>query len=260
MAESIEDTVAFLEEAVYGTVTIRYATVSYNPDERSFPMRALPEPRPLIAPLRTVETAQTSLRRLPDRRLLMTSRHAPLRGVTPEMLVWWFQNVEGTITVDGREYPRYLIWHPYDHIHYDTTRHGDGSVSPGVRFHIVEAFGRDPSLRVETRDHVEVLDTSGLRQSARLAGIEMFVLHHRFTREQGATQYDSTMVFGMAGALGRLVNPVLNRCLFDEQHGHAWIKHNIEEVGLFEELLPRLCRDIGERDRTSPAPPRRLAA
>jgi hypothetical protein len=170
----------------------------------------------------------------------MTIRHAPLRGITPEMLVWWFQNIEGTIEVDGREYPRYMIWHPFDHIAYDTTRHRDGSVAPGVRFHIVEAFGRDPKLRVQTRDHVEVLDESGLRLSSRILGIEMFVLHHRFTREGNGTQYDSTMVFGAAGALGRVMNPLLNRFLFNERHGHAWIKHNIEEVGLFEALLPRI--------------------
>jgi hypothetical protein len=202
--------------------------------------RQLPDVRPQIAPLRSTETAQTSLRRLPDRRLLMTIRHAPLRGISPEMLVWWFRNIEGTIEVDGREYPRYMIWHPFDHIAYDTTRHRDGSVSPGVKFHIVEAFGRDPKLRVETRDHVDVLDDSGLRLSSRALGIEIFVLHHRFTREDDGTQYDSTMVFGAAGAVGRVMNPILNRFIFDEDHGRAWIKHNIEEVGLFEELLPRI--------------------
>lgn len=205
----------------------------------------LPAVRPLMAPFRAVDSAQTSLRRLPDRRLLMTIRHAPLRGVTPAMIVSWFRELEDTIEVEGREYPRYLIWHPYDHIRYDTTRHHDGSVSAGVRFHIVEAFGRDPRLRVETRDHVELLDETGLRLSSRLAGIEMFVLHHRFTRETDGTQYDSTMVFGMAGRIGRLVNPLLNRFIFNERHGAAWLRHNIEEVGLFEQLLPRLYRGDG---------------
>jgi phenylpropionate dioxygenase-like ring-hydroxylating dioxygenase large terminal subunit len=64
----------------------------------------LPAPRPLIGPLRSLESAQTSLRRLPDRRLLATIRHAPLRGVTPEMLAWWFRNIEGTVSVEGRDY------------------------------------------------------------------------------------------------------------------------------------------------------------
>lgn len=42
----------------------------------------------------------------------------------------------------------------------------------------------------------------------------------------------------------------LNRRVFDEQHGHAWIKHNIEEVGLFEALLPRLYPGIAAHDET----------
>ena len=153
--------------------------------------RSLPEPRPLIAPLRSLDSAQTSLRRLPDRRLLLTIRHAPLRWVTPEMLAWWFQNIEGTMVVEGREYPRYLLWHPFDHIAYSATRRPDGSIEPGVKFRIVEAFGRDPSLRVTTRDHVDLLDETGLRLSARFAGVEVFSLHHRFTREgDGAVRLD----------------------------------------------------------------------
>ena len=201
----------------------------------------LPPARPLIAPLRALETAQTSISRLPDRRLLITIRHAPLRGVTPEMLAWWFQHIEGKITVEGREYERYLIWHPFDHISFSTTRLADGRVGPGVRFKIVEALGRDPALLVRTRDHVDLLDQSGLRLSARIAGIEVFALHHRFTDAgDGGSQYDSTMLFGVPGRLGRMLNPLLNRRFFDERHAQAWLNHNVEEVGLLEHLLPRL--------------------
>jgi len=202
--------------------------------------RPLPEPRPLIAPLRSLDSAQTSLRRLPDRRLLLTIRHAPLRGVTPEMLAWWFRNIEGTMLVEGREYPRYLLWHPFDHVAYSATRRPDGSIGPGVKFRIVEAFGRDPSLRVVTRDHVDLLDETGLRLSARFAGVEVFSLHHRFTREGDGTQYDSTMVLGIAGRLGRVLNPILNYRFFGERHARAWLLHNVEEVGLFEQMLPPL--------------------
>jgi hypothetical protein len=201
----------------------------------------LPAPRPLLAPLRSRASAQTSLRRLPDGRLLMTIRHAPLRGVTPEMLSWWFQNIEGTVEVDGREYPRYLVWHPFDHLDYRARRRRDGTIGPGARFTIVEAFGRDASLLVRTHDHVDLLDVSGLRLSARMAGIEFFSLHHRFTREgDDATQYDSTMLVGVPGRLGRLVNRFLRARLFGERHAEAWLTHNIEEVGLLEALLPRV--------------------
>jgi hypothetical protein len=204
--------------------------------------------RPQLAALRALDTAQTSVSRLPDRRLLITIRHEPLRGVTPEMLAWWFRNIEGTVTVEGREYSRYLIWHPFDHISFAATRLRDGSVGPGVKFRITEALGRDPALRVRTHDHVDLLDETGLRLSARVAGIEVFALHHRFTREPDGVQYDSTMLVGVAGRLGRVINPPLNRRFFGERHARAWLKHNVEEVGMLEHLLPPLYAEhTGER-------------
>ena len=205
--------------------------------------------RPLLAPLRQMDSAQTSMRRLADGRLLLTIRHAPLLEVTPAMLAWWFANIEGEIEIDGVRYPRYLIWHPYDHISYSSTRLKDGSIGPGVRFTIVEAFGASRSLLVRTRDHVDLLDETGLRLSARKMGIEVFSLHHRFTTEGDGTQYDSTMTFGLPGRLGRIVNPLLTRRLFSERHGQAWLRHNIEEVGLLDHLVPRL---YAERDRVAP--------
>jgi hypothetical protein len=62
------------------------------------------------------------------------------------------------------------------------------------------------------------------------------MLHHRFAREGNGTQHDSTMSFRMAGMLGRIVNPPLNRWVLDERHAQAWIKHNLEELGLLEAL------------------------
>jgi hypothetical protein len=38
--------------------------------------------------------------------------HKPIKGVTPEMLTWWFNgNVDGEMVhpVDGKTYPRYLV-------------------------------------------------------------------------------------------------------------------------------------------------------
>jgi hypothetical protein len=87
---------------------------------------------------------------------------------------------------------------------------------------------------------VDLLDETGLRLSARFAGVEVFSLHHRFTREGDGTQYDSTLVLGVAGRLGRVLNPILNHRFFGERHGRAWLLHNVEEVGLFEQLLPPL--------------------
>jgi hypothetical protein len=203
---------------------------------------SLPQPRPLVGPLRDVDSAETRLRRLVDGRLLLTIRHEPLRGVTPEMLSWWFAHIPGEMVVDGRAYPRYLVWHPYDHIRHEVVRRGrDGTVGAGSRFRIVEALGRDPGKLIDSVEGVDLLDATGIRLSRRLAGVEVFSLHHRFCQVPGGTQYDSTMIVGAAGALGRrVVNPVLQPRIFDEAMGHAWLRHNVEEVGLFEHFLPSL--------------------
>ncbi|GBF95843.1 hypothetical protein Rsub_08433 [Raphidocelis subcapitata] len=80
----------------------------------------------------------------PNGALTARVEHRPLAGVTPEMLVWWFGNIEGEMThpVDGRSYPKYLVWHPRDHITTSTASPGRGPGDPtGARWRIVEFFG-----------------------------------------------------------------------------------------------------------------------
>ena len=58
------------------------------------------------------------------------------------MLVWWWRNIEGDMELDGKIYPRYPIWHPIDHIHFEVMhRTPDGTVDVGSTFHLVEALG-----------------------------------------------------------------------------------------------------------------------
>src|SRR5262245_64954581 len=47
--------------------------------------------------------------RLADGRREIEIRHAELRGVTPEMLDWWYGHVEGEMTYAGGTWPRYLV-------------------------------------------------------------------------------------------------------------------------------------------------------
>jgi hypothetical protein len=53
----------------------------------------LPEPRPLLHPLRTPESARSAIRRLPHHRMRVTIDHQPLAGITPPMLLWWFRHI-----------------------------------------------------------------------------------------------------------------------------------------------------------------------
>ena len=99
----------------------------------------LPPPRQLPWPLKPLESAQTSLSYDEFGRMVMRIQHDTLKGLTPEMLVWWFSNIGGDMEVEGKRLNRYLVWHPYDHIRWELARPGpDGRASVGEKFRIVE--------------------------------------------------------------------------------------------------------------------------
>ena len=64
--------------------------------------RPIPPPRPIDWSLRPLESAETELCHLRDGRRELRIRHAPLHGITPAMLRWWFLHIEGTVEVQGR--------------------------------------------------------------------------------------------------------------------------------------------------------------
>jgi hypothetical protein len=188
-----------------------------------------------------MDSAGWSLNRLPDGRLRMTIAHAPLRGITPAMLDWWFRNIGGTMDWQGQKVSRYHVWHPRDHIHWALARPAPGGgVGPGAVFHIVEAFQANPRYRVDVRDRVTELSPAGITLEGRALGLRVTRLSHRFTALVGATQYDSVLEVGLSAPGLGLFNHLILPNKFPEAMGRAWISHNIEEVGQLEQFLPDL--------------------
>lgn len=211
----------------------------------------IPAPRPIDWPLRPVDSAETEMRHLRDGRLELRIRHAPLRGITPAMLHWWFLNIEGTIEVQGQTYPRYLVWHPLDHIHYAVVQKApDGTAGAGAKPRIVEAFGRNPAFLVDSVTDVDRLDEHGIVLTASILGEEAFHLEHQFVHvpAESTIRYLSSMTVGAASLLGRaIINPSVRRRVFPDEMGRAWLRHNVEEVGTFEQFLPDLyARETGQ--------------
>lgn len=222
-----------------GLLVAGVAVARYHGPGQRLPVR--PE-RPHLGPLKPVASARTSQSRLPNGQLLLTIDHDTIRGVTPPMLRWWFEHLGGTMVHEGAVYPRYLLWHPRDHIHWELARRSpDGGTSQGASFRIVEAFAANPDFYGDVTVHVEKLDDGGLTLVQRMFGLEVFRLEHRFGLAAEGASYRSRLLIGMdAGAIGRLFNDHVRPLRFSNEAATAWLTHNVEEVGLLEHILPRL--------------------
>jgi len=196
--------------------------------------------------MKRVESAETEMRLLPDGRLHLHIRHEVLRGVTPAMLVWWFQHLEGTIELQGRTWPRYHIWHPVDHIAIRYARRlPDGSVGPGAKIHIREALAGNPDWLVDIVTTIERLDEGGFVHAPWIGGVRVASLEYAFTPVPGGTLYENSITVGPENPIGRIfVNRLVRPRLFPDDKARAWLRHNVEEVGNFEFFLPELyaCR------------------
>ena len=201
----------------------------------------LPE-RPQVGPMKPVASARAAQVRLPSGQIELTIEHDTIRGTTPAMIRWWFENLGKEMTFKGQTYPRYLLWHPRDHIHWELAKRSpDGGAGQGAYFRIVEAFAANPTYYVDSTEYVEKLDEEGISLVRRIAGVEVFRLEHRFGAVTQGASYRSRMVVGIeSGALRWPFNYLVRPKVFSDDMGTAWLTHNVEEVSMLENLLPSL--------------------
>jgi len=202
----------------------------------------LQEPRDFGWEMKPKESAKTSFNILPNDSFELNIEHDPIKNVTPQMLDWWFRNIGGEMEYQGKVYPRYLVWHPIDHIHWELAKPSpDGTAGEGSEFHIVEALGANMEWLIDSTEHVEKLNETGIRLVLRTMGHEVFRLEHWFDPHPEGTLYRSRMQVGVEDTFGSLIfQPLIRPFIFTEEMGYAWLKHNVEEVGNFEFFLPEL--------------------
>lgn len=205
--------------------------------------------RRVVHPLRSLDTATVRYTAARYGRRRVTIDHRPLRDVTPDMLLDWFTHLGGTMDYGGAVIDRYLAWHPIDHIRWELARPAPGGgAAEGARFRIVEAFGGRPEYRVDVVDRVEKLDETGIRLVQRIAGVIVFSLEHTWSPGSDGTHYVSVLDVGARSVLLAPVNRALHR-RFPDHMVRAWVRHNVEEVGQLEFLLPALSGEAKPAQR-----------
>lgn len=195
---------------------------------------------PVLFPLRSVDSAVVRYATAPHRRRRVTIDHRPLAGVTPAMLLDWFSHLGETMVYGGQVIDRYLAWHPIDHIRWELAKPAPGGgAAEGAKFRIVEKFAGRDDFAVDVVDRVEKLDETGIRLVQRIGGVVVFQLEHTWSAGPHGAHYVTVLDLGARSALIAPVNYVLTR-RFPDNMVRAWVRHNIEEVGQLEYLLPDL--------------------
>lgn len=202
---------------------------------------------PLTVPwkMKALSSAETQVERLADGRRRYSIRHEVISGVTPAMLVWWLNNMEGMCKIGDQEIPRYRAWHPRDHVALTYVRPGlDGRrFSQGAQIRIQEFFSANLNYKIDVIDEVGFLDETGFSHRNVVAGVELASMDYSFKEVSGGTLYENALTVGIhKPAFLAALNAPIQALKFPEEMGRAWLTHNVEEVGNLQFFLPDLYR------------------
>lgn len=176
--------------------------------------------------------------------------HDTIRGVTPEMMRWWFENMGLATTwngVDfsGPEVSLYHLWHHRDHIAVRPLTNGpDGAVNhgfyPGAQSMIQEQFN-DHHDRIHHTMQTIRLDNQEFTFLIKKFGVTVGRIVHRYSpAAEGINFYAETEIGLKIPIIGWILNWLLVPWVYSRSTAEHWIRHNIEETGRSEEVIPPL--------------------
>ncbi len=227
----------------------------------------MPAPREFGWPLKPTDSSSFAIHERPNGQFCVVLNHALLRGVRAEMIHWWFQSfaglkvrLEGVPGYEGKSVPGYLLWHPVDHLSAALLgRLGPGGTAvPGCKIHIREAMQYDVygwKYPVDTALEVFYVAGDGWAMGKVLpflGPVMVLRIHFKdvFDGDQHiGVHYHYEVVIGASGngPVSRFVNKRLTAS-FGPEFFSAWHRHNVIEVGTFENFLPALFSQRGVSD------------
>ncbi|MEM9742486.1 MAG: hypothetical protein AAF918_07355 [Pseudomonadota bacterium] len=224
--------------------------------------------RPFGWQLRATESSHFEIIRRDNGQFAAVLNHALLRGVRAEMIHWWFRRFTHLrvrlVDVPGFEdatVPAYLLWHPTDHHSavLSGTLGPGGEPRPGCSIHIREAMQFDRygwNYPVDARLRVAYVAGDGWamgRFPPVFGGAMVLRIHFSDVFEEGVHQgvhyhYEVSIGLPGRGPLHRLINQRLSAS-FGPEFFSAWHRHNVIEVGTFENFLPALYEQRADESR-----------
>ena len=180
-----------------------------------------------------------------DGKVLIEIQHPVLKGVTPEMLSWWYRNLStGKATMEGKEYDYYHLFHLTEHGQTSVVVPAtDGSKGMGIGavMYRQERFG--PYLS-KGKGRVESFDVNGYVVIPVMGPLEFGRIEHKFLAQDGGTIYTVKSILGSdAPVIGPLLSYYIRTKQFPPEVVHEWIRHQVEEVGSLVHFLPKLYQE-----------------
>lgn len=184
-------------------------------------------------------------------RTVVRIEHDTIKGCSGPMMRWWFENLAASTTWNGTDFSgpevsHYHLWHHRDHI----------SVTPinssSSRQHRGFAVGAETIIREQFNDHHERirarvittrLDDHEFTFHIKRFGLTVGSIVHRYhDTNDGLRFYAETQIGSTLPILGPILNWLIAVHIYSKTTAEHWIKHNIEETGQTEAILPVLYR------------------
>jgi len=201
--------------------------------------------------MRKVDSARVYVGERVDGRLEARIAHAPLRSVSSEMLVWWFENfpeTRKTARVGDKDVPLYWLWHPIDHFMVRVTKpaaNGAPGFSEGARVTLKETILET----IEMHGLIDGMNRDGVHLTLMRGPFRVGDLRHTFVDTENGLEYRSRLIAGSTlPVIGRILNLIVKRRVFTPAMLERWLQHNVEEVGNFEQILPPLYAQRDEAE------------
>ncbi|MEO0727842.1 MAG: hypothetical protein AAFZ63_25075 [Bacteroidota bacterium] len=199
--------------------------------------------------------------------LCVVLAHSLLRGVTSEMIAWWFKNFANLkVTLDdvagyeGKKVPAYLLWHPSDHVNAQLKGNlGENNIAKaGAKIHIQETMQYHKyGFKYPVNQELEIFycenDGWGMGKRIPLIGTLIFLrISYQDVYEGGkiiGVHYHYEVVAG-TNKQHFVAKAINNRIVggYTAAFWEAWITHNTIEVGVFENFLPALFNQRNDLD------------
>ncbi|PWJ44947.1 hypothetical protein [Sediminitomix flava] len=191
--------------------------------------------------------------------LCVVLEHSLLRGVTSEMIVWWFKNFANLrVTLDDIEgyenikVPAYLLWHPSDHINasFKGKLGENNTARAGGKIQIKEAMQFNKyGLKYPVENELNIFycekDGWGMGKQIPFLGTMIFLrISFKDVYENGeiiGVHYHYEVVAG-THKQNFIAKAITKKIVgqYTSEFWEAWITHNTIEVGVFENFLPAL--------------------